>query len=94
MILQYEIETRNGTIEYELEPTYEETKKAIIDIISKKKPQEIYDIMVDIADDTTDLEEYFYEDLKEYFEETAHTQYENSKQELKDYYYDYYHDKL
>lgn len=94
MTLQYEIETRNGTTEHELELTYAETKKAIIDIISKKTPQEMYNILEDVADDTTDLEEYFYEDLKEYFKETAYQSYRDSIQTERDYYNDYYADKL
>lgn len=94
MTYYYEIETREGTIDYELAPTWEDVKNAIISIISKKSPKEIYNIISEIAEEGADLEEYFYDELKEYFEEEAYERYKDSKQERLDYYYDYYNDKL
>lgn len=94
MTYTYEMETRFGTVDYEFEPTYEDVRLAIIDIISNKSSKEIYNILEEIANDGADLEEYFYDELKEYFEEQAQESYEDSEQKEKDYYYDYYHDKL
>lgn len=94
MTYEYEIETRNGTTEYEIEPTYSEVKSAIIQILSTKTTKEIYSIMEEIAYDKPDLEEYFYDELKEYFEDKAREKYKESEQKEKDLYYDYYQDKL
>ena len=77
MTYYYEIETRNGTIEYEYMPNCDEVKNAIIKIISHKTPKEIYNILDEIADDGADLEEYFYDELKDYFEEYAYGEYKD-----------------
>ena len=94
MTYYYELETRDGSIDYELEPTWDEIKNAIISIISKKTPQEIYNILSEVAEGDEELEEYFYEELKEHFQESAYERYKDAKQTREDYIYDYYHDKL
>lgn len=94
MTYYYEIETKNGVVNYELEPTYNEVKNAIIDIIATKSPKEIYNILDEIADDGANLEEYFYDEIKEYFEDTARTRYTDAEQMKADYYYDYHHNKI
>lgn len=90
MIYSYEI----NDIEIEFEPKYEEVKEAIIDILDSMTTKEIYSILEEVADAGADLEEYFYDELYEYFEEIAWERYEEGKQAESDLYYDYYHDKL
>lgn len=94
MTFYYDIETKNGTVNYEFEPTYDDIRKALIYILKSKGYGEILSIMEELVASRTEVEDYFEDELHEYFESDAKISYEDSIQTEEDYYYDYYHDKL
>lgn len=72
MKIYYECE-RNEDIVFEYEPPEDMLEQAKIDILEEQDKEDLIEII--IAED--DIEECFYEQLKDYFEEYAWEEYEN-----------------
>lgn len=67
------------------------------DLFSVKKQilsQQDKKTLIELILDESDIEDIFYEEIKDCFEEKARENYYNTKQEKEDLMYDYYQDKL
>lgn len=80
--------------EYDYEPDWEDVKRNIKHILKTKSIDEIFNICQDLEDGDYSLEEYFYDELKEIFEDKAREEWENSKNIVEDEKFDYWHDKI
>lgn len=95
MIYYYMFETEHsGDVDYEFEPTIDDLRIAIKDILMKQSPTELYCTITELAESEWDVEEYFREELQDYFEEMAHEQFERTVERQIDLEYDYYRNKL
>lgn len=94
MTYYYTLETRNGDVDYEFTPDWKDVEYAIKEIIDNKSTDEIYEIMETIMGENMELEEFFYDELHDYFAEAALERHNDMIQREDDLRYDYYHDKL
>ena len=81
MVYYYEFDNE----EYDYEPDWEDVTKNI---------DEIFNICQDLEDGDYSVEEYFYDELKEIFEDKAREEWEDSKNIVEDEKFDYWHDKI
>lgn len=72
MKIYYECE-RNEDIAFEYEPPEYMLRRAKIDILEEQNKEDLIEIIID----EDDIEDYFYEQLKDYFEKYAWEEYEN-----------------
>lgn len=74
--------------------TWNDVEFAIKNILRTKSIDEIFDICQDLEDGDYNLEEYFYDELKEIFKDKAREEWKNSKNTTEDEKFDYWNAKL
>lgn len=90
MVYYYEFDNE----EYDYEPDWEDVKKDIKYILKTKNIDEIFNICQDLEDGDYSVEEYFYNELEELFEDKAREEWENSKNTIEDEKFDYWNAKF
>jgi hypothetical protein len=80
MEIIYDFGDDDQSKEYDFEPSDKDESEAIDDILFKKSPKELIEIIHDLSD-TEKLEEYLEDELKDWFEQIAKNEYKDTSLE-------------